>query len=115
MQKKKKVKKLNKTLSYTNCTISSQSHNNLLKSTSLKGNLISYGCLNLTLTLKLAEKDFSQNNILWENLKNYKSLSFLAKNKSLWSRIKLSSTNDTMRLYAFVKLDITKVILILKN
>ena len=98
MQKKKKVKKLNKTLSYTNCTISSQSHNNLLKSTSLKGNLISYGCLNLTLTLKLAEKDFSQNNILWENLKNYKSLSFLAKNKSLWSRIKLSSTNDTMRL-----------------
>ena len=96
MKKVKKVKILNKNLSYNNCTLSSQSCRNIHNHRSQKGNMLSYGCLNLTLTIELTEKDLEKNNIAWENLKNYNSISFINTNKSLWPRLKLSSTNDTL-------------------
>ena len=96
MKKVKKVKILNKNFSYNNCTLSSQSYINIHCFQSSKGNMMSYGCLNLTLTIELNEIDLEKNNIFWENLKNYNSLFFITNNKSLWPRLKLSSTNGTL-------------------
>ena len=62
------------------------------------GNLLSYGSLNLTLTLELFEEDFSKNNIEWKNFKNLSNLAFIKENQYLWERIKLSSTEQTMQI-----------------
>ena len=92
------MKKLNKTSSFTNCTLTSQSCRNIHNVKSEKGNLISYGNLNLTLTIILNQNDLIQNNIEWEKIKNYNSLSFIKRNTYLWPRIKLSSTNKTLQI-----------------
>ena len=100
MKIKKKPKKLNSKISFGKITLISQSCSNIHDSIhikSSKGSLLSYGCLNLTLTLELKEKDLEQNNLIWENIKNYNSLSFLNNNKNLWHRVKLSSTNSTLQ------------------
>ena len=75
---------------------------NIQSSQSLKGNLISYGLLNLTLTLELNEKDINKYNISWADIKNYDSLYFIKTNKSLWLRIKLSSTNNTLSTFLYM-------------
>ena len=62
------------------------------------GNLLSYGSINLTLTLELFENDFIQNDIEWKNIKNLSNLQFLKDNKSLWERIQLSSTEKNMQI-----------------
>ena len=62
------------------------------------GNLLSYGCINLTLTIELFENDFIQNDIKWENIKNLSNLNFLKENKFLLERFKLSSTDKNMQL-----------------
>ena len=67
-------------------------------STNNIGNLLSYGSLNLTLTLELFEEDFSKNNIEWKNFKNLSNLTFIKENQFLWERIKLSSTEETMQI-----------------
>ena len=102
MSKNKNSKILIKNLSFSNCTSTSNNFRNINNSQTKKGNVISYGCLNLTLTLELNEKDLAQNNISWTNLKNYDSLSFIKTNKSLWSRIKLSSTNSTLSTFLYI-------------
>ena len=67
-------------------------------SSPIKGNLLSYGSINLTLTLELFENDFIQNNIDWKKLRNLSSLNFIKENNNLWERIKLSSTDQNMLL-----------------
>ena len=67
-------------------------------SSGIKGNLLSYGSVNLTLTLELFENDFIQNNIDWKKLRNLSSLNFIKENSNLWERIKLSSTDQNMQL-----------------
>ena len=62
------------------------------------GNLLSYGSINLTLTLELYENDFIENNIEWKRLNNLSDLNFLSENTNLWERIKLSSTDKNMQL-----------------
>ena len=94
----KKFKKFIKTLSFTNYNISKQTKKMILNPKIAKGNLLSYGCLNLTLTIELNEKDLNQYNIIWENIKSYSSLSFITQNNALWPRIKLSSTNSTLQI-----------------
>ena len=96
--KQKKFKKFIKTLSFTNYNISKQTKKMILNPKIAKGNLLSYGCLNLTLTIELNEKDLNQYNIIWENIKSYSSLSFITQNNALWPRIKLSSTNSTLQI-----------------
>ena len=95
---KKKFKKFNKALSCTSYNISKQRDKIILSPKIVKGNLLSYGCLNLTLTIELNEKDLNQYNINWEKITNYDSLSFISENNTLWPRIKLSSTNDTLKI-----------------
>ena len=94
----KKFKKFIKTLSFTNYNISKQTKKMILNPKIAKGNLLSYGCLNLTLTIELNEKDLNQYDIIWENIKSYSSLSFITQNNALWPRIKLSSTNSTLQI-----------------
>ena len=62
------------------------------------GNLLSYGSINLTLTLELFDEDFVKNDIEWKQLKNLSNLQFLKENKFLWERITLSSTENTMKI-----------------
>ena len=93
---KNRARKLNKTQSFTNGTIANMSYKNIYNAQNIKGNLLSYGCLNLTLTIELTENDFNKNEVKWENIKNYNMLSFIIKDTSLWPRIKLSSTNNTL-------------------
>ena len=95
MQKKKT--KLNKSPSCTNCTNTNLSCRNIYNKQNIKGNLLSYGCLNLTLTIELTENDLNKNDIKWENIKNCDTLSFIIKDTSLWPRFKLSSTNNTLQ------------------
>ena len=93
----KKVKIINKKLSYASRILSNQSYKIVHGSLASRGSMLSYGCLNLTITIEFNEKDLKQNNIVWENLKNYDSLSFIIVNKSLLTRMKLSSTNSTLQ------------------
>ena len=62
------------------------------------GNFLSYGAINLTLTLELYEIDFIKNDIEWKKFKNLSNLNFIKENKFLWERIKLSSTEKNMQL-----------------
>ena len=62
------------------------------------GNLLSYGALNLTLTLEMYDIDFIQNGIQWENFKHLSNLSFIKDNQIFWERIKLSSTEQNMQI-----------------
>ena len=62
------------------------------------GNLLSYGALNLTLTLEMYDIDFIQNGIQWENIKHLSNLSFIKDNQNFWERIKLSSTEQNMQI-----------------
>ena len=101
---KNRARKLNKTQSFTNGTIANMSYKNIYNAQNIKGNLLSYGCLNLTLTIELTENDFNKNEVKWENIKNYNMLSFIIKDTSLWPRIKLSSTNNTLHKYYFLYL-----------
>ena len=96
MKKMKRVKIINKNYSNTNNPLSNSNLRYILNPKSIKGSMLSYGCLNLTLTLEFKEKDLELNNIVWDNLKTYESLSDIINNKSFWPRIKLSSTDKTL-------------------
>ena len=61
-------------------------------------NLLSFGEVNLTLTLDLEDEDIQKYHIHFENLTSLEYLYFLKENQSLWKRIKLSSTNKSMQL-----------------
>ena len=60
--------------------------------------LLSYGEVNLTLTLDLQTDIMERFSLNWNNMKSLSELTFLKENRSLWKKIKLSSTNKTMNL-----------------
>ena len=62
------------------------------------GNLLSYGSINLTLTLELFDNDLVEKNIEWKKINTLSDVSFLKENTTLWDRIKLSSTDPNMQL-----------------
>ena len=62
------------------------------------GNLLSYGSINLTLTLELFDNDLVENNIEWKKINTISNVSFLKENTTLWDRINLSSTDQNMQL-----------------
>ena len=62
------------------------------------GNLLSYGSINLTLTLELFDNDLAEKNIEWKKINTLSDVSFLKENTTLWDRIKLSSTDPNMQL-----------------
>ena len=82
----------------TNSNQSNQMRQSTEISTANAGNLLSYGSINLTLTLELFENDLIQNKIQWKKLRNLPTLNFLKENINLWERIRLSSTDQNMQL-----------------
>ena len=86
----------------TNSNQSNQMRQSTEISTANAGNLLSYGSINLTLTLELFENDFIQNKIQWKKLRNLPTLNFLKENINLWERIRLSSTDQNMQLLLHV-------------
>ena len=82
----------------TNSNQSNQMRQSIEISTANAGNLLSYGSINLTLTLELFENDLIQNKIQWKKLRNLPTLNFLKENINLWERIRLSSTDQNMQL-----------------
>ena len=62
------------------------------------GDLLSFGSINLLFTLNLEKDDINKYNIKWKELKSLDNLNFLIDNKSLWKKVELSSTNDTINI-----------------
>ena len=62
------------------------------------GDLLSFGSINLLFTLNLEKDDIYKYNIKWKELKSLNNLNFLIENKSLWKKVELSSTNDTINI-----------------
>ena len=75
---------------------SNLNHQNTELTTGNIGNLLSYGSINLTLTLELFDKDLVENNIEWKKINTLSNVSFLKENTTLWGRISLSSTDPNM-------------------
>ena len=62
------------------------------------GDLLSFGSINLLLTLNLEKKDLQKYKIKWDELENLENLKFIRKHKKFWDRIELSSPNKTLDL-----------------
>ena len=62
------------------------------------GDLLSFGSINLLLTLNLEKEDINKYKINWHNLKSLENLTFIVDHKSLWKKVGLSSNNDTLNL-----------------
>ena len=62
------------------------------------GDILSFGSVNLLFTLDLEKEDISKYELNWDELESLRNIKFIAKHKSLWKRIELSSTNDTINL-----------------
>ncbi len=62
------------------------------------GDILSFGSVNLLFTLNLEKEDISKYELNWDELESLRNLNFITKHKSLWKRIELSSTNDTINL-----------------
>jgi hypothetical protein len=77
---------------------SNQNQQSVEMATGNVGNLLTYGSINLTLTLELFDNDFIENNIEWKKITSLSNVAFLKENTTLWDRIKLSSTDPNMQL-----------------
>ena len=62
------------------------------------GDLLSFGNINLLLTLNLTKQDLSKYKVEWDNLESLKDLKFIRKHKHFWKRIELSSNDNTMNI-----------------
>ena len=58
------------------------------------GKIITFGSLNISLTLRLEKNDIQSLNINIHKIKSPKDLSFIIENENLWERIELSSKNE---------------------
>ena len=72
------------------------STNNVDKTNSSIGKIITFGSLHLLLKLKLEQEDLKSVN--FKNLKNLEDLSFLTDNEKLWNKIELVSKNELLQL-----------------
>ena len=66
------------------------------------GDLLTFGSVNLLLTLNLDENDFTKYKIYWEDLLSLNDLKFLINNKHLWKRIQLTSNNEAMNVILYI-------------
>lgn len=60
------------------------------------GKLITFGSLNLSLTLKLEKIELQALNLNFRNIKTLNDLSFIIDNEKLWEKIELSSKNELL-------------------
>ena len=62
------------------------------------GDILSFGSVKLLFTLNLEKDDISKYGIKWEKLESLKNVKFVIKHKSLWKKVELSSTSDSINL-----------------
>ena len=62
------------------------------------GDILSFGSINLLLTLNLEKDDLFKYQIKWKEIKSLENAKFIAKHKHFWKRIELSSLNDTINI-----------------
>ena len=60
------------------------------------GKLITFGSLNLSLTLKLEKVELQSLNLNFRKIKTINDLSFIVDNEKLWEKIELSSKNELL-------------------
>ena len=74
------------------------------------GNILSFGSLNLILTLNLEKHDIKKYKIKFDKLESLENLKFLKKHKSLWKKVTLSSPNNTMNILLHINKSSKKII-----
>ena len=74
------------------------------------GNILSFGSLNLILTLNLEKHDIKKYKIKFDKLESLDNLKFLKKHKSLWKKVTLSSPNNTLNILLHINKSSKKVI-----
>ena len=87
--------------------------NTTINTESLKmepGDILTFGSLDLLLTLNLSQNIIDEFKIKWNNLSSLENLEFLLKNNKIWKQIELSSTNDTIQLLLQINKSTTKLI-----
>ena len=87
--------------------------NTTINTESLKmepGDILTFGSLDLLLTLNLSQNIIDEFKIKWNNLSSLENLEFLLKNNKIWKQIELSSTNETIQLLLQINKSTTKLI-----
>ena len=64
--------------------------------------LVSFGDLNITFSLELSKIELEKYSIDWEKLNNIKDISFIHKNKNLWDKIEIKSTDNIINLFLYM-------------
>ena len=62
------------------------------------GDILSFGSINLLLTLNLEKDDLFKYQVKWNEIQSLGNIQFIAKHKHFWKRIELSSLNDTINI-----------------
>ena len=62
------------------------------------GDILSFGSINLLLTLNLEKDDLFKYQVKWDEIKSLENAIFIAKHKHFYKRIELSSKNDTINI-----------------
>lgn len=75
-----------------------------------QGDLLTFGSVNLLLTLNLDKKDLTKYKINWEDLSSLNSLKFIINHKNLWKRIELTSNNESMNVMLYINKTSPKLI-----
>ena len=79
--------------------MSEQTQSKIEKKENSISSLLTYGEINLTLTLDLQTDFMERESLSWKNMRSLSELDFLKENESIWKKIQLSSTNKTVKLF----------------
>lgn len=64
--------------------------------------LVSLGGLNINLVLELSNKDMEKYLLNWEKINSLKDLSFINKEKDLWSKIEIKSNDNIINFFLYM-------------
>ena len=74
------------------------------------GSILSFGSINLLLTLNLEKHDVKKYKIKFDKLESLENLKFLKKHKRLWKNVTLSSSNNTLNILLHINKSSKKII-----
>ena len=74
------------------------------------GEILSFGSIDLLLTLNLEKSDLKKYKKKWEKIESLENLKFIRKHKNIWKKIELSSKNDTMNILLHINKSSKKII-----
>ena len=74
------------------------------------GEILSFGSIDLLLTLDLEKSDLKKYKKKWEKIESLENLKFILKHKNIWKKIELSSKNDTLNILLHINKSSKKII-----